>query len=261
MVFSGFAMAESDITLSDFTKINTDTTYTVSGTAPAGWTLSMTLDAAVLRPYMEKETILYSDENTNVPEGGLVSGNADSGLQVVDVTLDNTAASRVGIDTNFGGSWASSQAMTGKISSSGLYGSWNGGGNGAAVGNYAMGSPDFASLNWNNIGSIAVTLSYKYEHADGNGSNMAVAIFDKQGQQIGTTTYGSSTGLRTSASLASIEFSDAVTSAYLYTERLSEADIKAVTSELGKMAAIPEPTTATLSLLALAGLAARRRRR
>ena len=247
--------------LSDFTQISTTSTYTwdtTAGAKPAGWTLALTLDASVLKPYMEKNLPLYGKNyEGEVPEGALVSGDANSGLQIVDVTLANS--NRIGIDTNFGSSGWVNEYST--IGNSGLYGSWNGKGSGAEVGNYNLSSPDFASLNWDNIGSIALTLSYQYEHNEGNGTNMAVAIFDKDGNQIGSTTYGSHTGLRTSSSLSSIEFSDAVTSAYLFGSRISENDAKAIAAELGQMAVVPEPTTATLSLLALAGLAARRRRK
>ena len=73
--------------------------------------------------------------------------------------------------------------------------------------------------------------------------------------------YGSDTGLRTNSALNSIVFSNAVTSAYLYNSRITKSEAETITQALGKSSVIPEPTTATLSLLALAGLAARRRRK
>ena len=264
ITFFALGSAAMGASLSSFTQISTTSTYTwdtALASAPGGWTLALTLDSAVLRPYMEKNTPLYGDEYAGeIPQGALISGNASSGLQIVDVTLNNSTNSRIGIDTNFGSSGWVNEYST--IASSGLYGSWNGGGsNSKPVGNYAMASPDFASLDWDNIGSIAITLSYQYTNTDGNGTNMAVAIFDKEGNQIGQTTYGSDTSLRTNASLKSITFSDAVTSAYLLDSRVLKDDAKAIATELGQISVVPEPTTATLSLLALAGLAARRRRR
>lgn len=261
------SFSTSATTLADFTQLTTTTKYTwdttTQGAAPKSWTIALTLDASVLQPYMERGTTLYGTSYTGeIPEGALISGDASSGFQIIDVTLNNTGSSRIGLDTNFsGGSWSNEMSS---INSSGIYGSWNGGGSSnAAVGNYALASPDFATttFDWDKVGAIAITLSYQYQHTAGNGANMSVAIFDKDGSQIGSTTYGSNAYLRTDAALASITFSSAVTSAYLLNERVAETDAKAIVSALGKSAVIPEPTAATLSLLALAGLAARRRRK
>lgn len=259
IALASVAMGEtSAITLSNFSQIdltaltgdNKDT-YTLA-TTTATWTLAVTIDSQAVRPYMEKGTYVYSSGATDAPEGSLVSGTANSGLQVFDAKVDNN--SRIGIDTNFG---SSNNAIT----SSGFYGSWNGAGNSAPVGNYGVNSLNLASLDWDNIGSIALTLSYAYGTKDnGIGANVAIAVYDKNGTLLGSS-YGSNTTLRTSSNLNSIMFSDAVTSAYLYNQYLSEENVTSITQELGKAALIPEPTTATLSLLALAGLAARRRRR
>lgn len=51
---------------------------------------------------------------------------------------------------------------------------------------------------------------------------------------------------------------EVVTSAYVYNKALGTSDATSLTKTL---AVIPEPATATLSLLALAGLCARRRRK
>ena len=247
------AIALSDFSQIDLTALTGDNkdTYTLSSST-AAWTLAVTIDSQAVRSYMEQGVKVYSNGTTDAPEGSIVSGTANSGLQVFDAKVENN--SRIGIDTNFGSS-------NNAISSSGFYGSWNGGGSGAPVGNYNVSSVNLAPLDWDNIGSIALTLSYAYGTKDnGIGTNVAIAVYDKDGNLLGSS-YGSNTGLRTNSSLSSIAFSDAVTSAYLYNNLLSEENATAIVQELGKAALIPEPTTATLSLLALAGLAARRRRR
>ena len=255
------------VTLGDFTQIDIASrsyTWNVTSTTPAptGWTLSMTLDASMLKSYMADGTTVYKPGTTGVSAGALVSGSADSGLQIVDVTL--VGGNRIGIDTNFGSS--ASETSNGVITSSGLYGSWNGGKSGSTqetpngVGNYSVGSFDFSGLEWSKIGSIAITLSYQYTNAAGNGTNLAIALYDTSGTLVESSD-GSNTDLRTSAALQSIAFSDAVKSAYLYDSRITETEAVAITKALGKSAVVPEPTTATLSLLALAGLAVRRRRK
>ena len=262
IALAGMAVGDaSAITLSDFSQIDLSSltgdnkdTYTLSTTTKA-WTLAVTIDSQKVRSYMESGTYVYAAGTTNAPEGAIVSGAASSGLQIFDATVAN--GKRIGIDTNFGSS-------NNQIATSGFYGSWDGAGattngNTPAVGNYNVNSVNVAPLNWDNIGSIALTLSYAYgTQAVGIGTNVAIAVYDKNGDLLGSS-YGSNTGLRTDSSLTSIAFSDAVTSAYLYNQYLAKDDVTSITQELGKAALIPEPTTATLSLLALAGLAARRR--
>ncbi len=55
-------------------------------------------------------------------------------------------------------------------------------------------------------------------------------------------------------------FSSAIDSVYLFNTRVAGDDIATLSAD-AVAASVPEPTTATLSLLALAGLAARRRRK
>jgi Leucine-rich repeat (LRR) protein len=55
--------------------------------------------------------------------------------------------------------------------------------------------------------------------------------------------------------------SDIVTKGYVFNQVVTAAEAKALGTAAAKAALVPEPTTATLSLLALCGLAARRRRK
>ncbi|MBQ8517207.1 MAG: PEP-CTERM sorting domain-containing protein [Akkermansia sp.] len=88
---------------------------------------------------------------------------------------------------------------------------------------------------------------------------------EKQGSRIyvnASTTFWSSDGLRTGDNnYNTIKFNnlnDAIMQAYVHNYSLSQTQVGTL---MGEIASIPEPTTATLSLLALAGLAARRRRK
>lgn len=74
---------------------------------------------------------------------------------------------------------------------------------------------------------------------------------------------GTDSGLKGSGSPIEIYINSvntaAIKSVYLHNSSLTSTDVSTLHAEIAQM--IPEPTTATLSLLALAGLAARRRRK
>ncbi len=63
-----------------------------------------------------------------------------------------------------------------------------------------------------------------------------------------------------SLTIADNAFTAAISSIYVFDQTLTQEQIKSISAE-AITAAVPEPATATLSLLALAGLAARRRRK
>ncbi len=99
-------------------------------------------------------------------------------------------------------------------------------------------------LTWTFDGSSTYTLSaLKNDGTLGTATLAATegTLWDSIGEEFGTVTYPAPAGI--------------VNLGVTYAGVLDEADILAVSK------AIPEPTTATLSLLALAGLAARRRRK
>lgn len=142
----------------------------------------------------------------------------------------------------------------------GMWSSWvKGGGSGQAT-DTGLGSIFTSSTEWALIDAITLVYSYNTPAEGATTINLAVSI----GYTDGTiTTFGdtksnivfsgasgfSATGLTTNDTyVASYEFSSDYTSL---------EDAKKMSAAL----AIPEPTTATRSLLALAGLAARRRRK
>ncbi|MBR4311465.1 MAG: hypothetical protein IKT79_10575, partial [Akkermansia sp.] len=183
IALSGVVTARA-ATLDTFTEIDlgnlSNNTYTVAaGEATSAWSVSLTIDAATMRNYVELGTPVYNPTFAETPyfkPGSLISGNAASGLQIVDVTLSNN--NRIGLDTNYSSSWPSKDdpsnsgspvynqySHQGSISASGIYGSWNGGGlsgnNPTALGNFTLGSLDFTTLDWDKVGTVAVTMTYE----------------------------------------------------------------------------------------------------
>ena len=256
LAMSGIAATRA-ATLDAFTQIDlsnlgSNNTYTVAAAdASSAWSISLTIDAGTLRDYVELGTPLYHPTFAETPyfkPGSLISGDAASGLQIVDVTLSNN--NRIGLDTNYSSSWPSKDdpsnsgspvynqySHQGSISASGIYGSWNGGGltgkNPTAIGNFAIGSLDFTTLDWDKVGTVAVTMTYEYGTTNaGIGTGLAISVYDHRGNLLGTS-YGTNTGLRTDSLISSIQFSDAVSSAYLYSDRITAEDAATINEQIG----------------------------
>ena len=255
ITLSGIVAARA-ATLDTFTEIDlgnlSNNTYTVAaGEATSAWSVSLTIDAATMRNYVELGTPVYNPTFAETPyfkPGSLISGNAASGLQIVDVTLSNN--NRIGLDTNYSSVWPSKDdpsnsgspvynqySHQGSISASGIYGSWNGGGlsgnNPTALGNFTLGSLDFTTLDWDKVGTVAVTMTYEYGTTNaGIGTGLAISVYDKRGNLLGSS-YGTNTGLRTDSALSSIQFDDAVTSAYLYSDRITAEDAASINEQIG----------------------------
>ena len=256
LALSGIVTARA-ATLDEFTQIDVSAsnTYTVaSADAPSAWSVSLTIDAGTLRNYVELGTPVYHPTFAETPyfkPGSLIDGKAASGLQIVDATLSN--GSRIGLDTNYSSSWPPASDASnsgspvynqyshqGSIAASGIYGSWNGGGSKkensdeyAPIGNYAMNSVDFTTLDWDNVGTVAVTMTYAYGTAEnGIGTGLAISVYDKRGNLL-ESSYGTNTGLRTKSALSSIQFDDAVTSAYLYSGRITAEDAASINEQIG----------------------------
>jgi len=219
-----------------------DLTYTAGNAATttedATFSYVLTLDVNILKTLLEKgQTTAW-------------------GTKIVEYDCAGTAT---GIVVNGGSS-------EGKVNTSSLYAKWgtnNAWGNFMSTGDST--SIDLADLNgetegtgWDAVKGAAIT----YTFHSGSGTKGALTLIGADDEIIinHNTTMG---GLKSSSAVAAaISFGDVVTGYYYSNNVLSEADAK----EASKLAAIasisvPEPTTATLSLLALAGLAARRRRR
>lgn len=254
ITLSGIVAARA-ATLDAFTQIDlsnlSNNTYTVAASdGSSAWSVSLTIDAGTLRNYVELGTPVYNPTFAQTPyyTGGLISGDAASGLQIVDVTLSNN--NRIGLDTNYNSVWPpktdpvnsgspvyNQYSHQGSISASGIYGSWNGGGlsnnKPTVLGNFTLGSLDFTTLDWDKVGTVAVTMTYEYGTANsGIGTGLAISVYDKRGNLLGAS-YGTNTGLRTNSSLSSIQFNDAVTSAYLYTDRITAEDAGTINEQIG----------------------------
>lgn len=252
LALSGIAATRA-ATLDTFTQIDlsnlgSNNTYTLeTATAPSAWSISLTIDAGTLRKYVELATPVYHPTFAETPyyKGGLISGDAASGLQIVDATLSNDK--RIGLDTNFNTVWPPKTDATnsgspvynqyshqGSIAASGIYGSWDGSGSDKApVGNYAMNSLDFTTLDWDNVGTVAVTMTYEYGTSDnGIGTGLAISVYDQRGNLL-ESSYGTNVGLRTDSALSAIQFNDAVTSAYLYSDRITAEDAASINEQIG----------------------------
>ena len=252
LALSGIVTARA-ATLDSFTEIDlsnlNNNNYTVAtADASSAWSVSLTVDAGTLRKYMEKGTPVYNSLYPDTPSGALIGGDSNSGLQIVNVSLvNNDGLNRIGLDTNYSSIWPPATDATnsrepinnqyshqGAISASGIYGSWNGvGSNNAAIGNYAVGSLDFATLDWDKVGTVALTMTYEYGTTEtGIGTGLAISVYDKRGNLLGSS-YGTNTGLRTNALISSIYFNDAVTSAYLYSDRITAENAASINEQIG----------------------------
>ncbi len=119
-----------------------------------------------------------------------------------------------------------------------------------------------SSIDMSTITSAAVTFS----NEDKTGITTFLTLIDAENAV--TTLYGRSNGLRSSTNglgaLESITFDTSFVTSLSLMEDNCQSNagyVNEVAISEHKLAAVPEPATATLSLLALAGLAARRRRK
>lgn len=183
--------------------------------------------------------------NVDALKNVMVAGSSLAKYTLIE--FQDTDGNDIGLQTNY-------SSAAGKIAYSGLYGTWNQGGaytlgmNGAAEGGSGMEAESF----WADAVGASAALTYSYN--TGTTAVFTISYADGTSATLGgvanTTLKG--TGLTVDTVLLD---SNLVSKAWVFDSVLSVDDAKALT-----MAAIPEPATATLSLLALAGLAARRRR-
>ncbi len=119
-----------------------------------------------------------------------------------------------------------------------------------------------SSTNWDNIDAITLVYSYNTPDSGATTTNIALSISYLDGSEIGTFSatksdlkFGGTSGF----AAKSLTINDTYADSYTFENNfISLDDAKALSVS---MLSVPEPTTATLSLLALAGLAARRRRK
>ena len=229
----GASLSDAVFSTDDLTST---TGYTFATPNPSEWTVVAALDVDTMKSYVGP-------------------GASATKHQLLTVTGANTTGGdgTIGINTNY----TTVPADRAHIATTGIYGTWTADNSGT----YNLGAnTDVAKLqelDWNNVGSFVVTLGSK----SGNGTCLTLYVTDKDGNVL-RQSYANLPGLTSSSTTYStVNFVDqtVVTNVAVFTSKLSEADSLAVTKEMSAMV-LPEPATATLSLLALAGLAARRRR-
>ncbi len=235
MALSCVAMGDTTLTLDDAAKaVAGNTGYNTEG---GKFTVALTLDVDALRTLLEK-------------------GQTKSwGTNIINYVANGT---NTGVTLNGG---SNSQN---KITSSGLYARWGNTNIAWAPSEESSairwdGGTDLATLDWDSIEYAG--LVYSFDKNGGTGTTVAFTLINNEGSAI-VDSYVNASGLTSSnAGVAALTFDSSVLSSYYFNELKGEADMKALAGLAAKAAPLPEPTTATLSLLALAGLAARRRRK
>ena len=129
---------------------------------------------------------------------------------------------------------------------------------------YTMSGDDgdsVSTIDWNNVTSAALTMALE---TSASGTAWSLTVLNSDGTYTSKTASGSGIRFSNMGDITNIAIDTAVvTQAYAFdgfikgdaAYTLNKAAIEAASTS------VPEPTTATLSLLALAGLAARRRRK
>ena len=208
------------------------------------FTVALTLDVAALRTVLERNQ------------------TSSWGTDIVKYICNGTAT---GVTVN-----GSVYSGTTNINNSGLYARWANDAawnpNGASDVRWDGGT-NLADLNgsvggtgWDNIASAGLVYSFGAT----SGTAVSFTLIDTNGNAI-VNSYVTAGDLKSqSAVAAALTFDDSVATSYYYNEYMggNEANMKALAAAAAVATpVIPEPATATLSLLALCGLAARRRRK
>lgn len=121
-------------------------------------------------------------------------------------------------------------------------------------------SENLADLNGDQEGTGWDNAAYAgmvYTHDADNGSSVYFTILDKDNKELTQSSYITNAALKSSATLDTIAFHPSTTATFYYDMALNAHQAQALAIAA---ASVPEPATAMLSLLALAGVAARRRR-
>ena len=232
MATSSMAMAAVSLEDADITMAG-NTGYNTQGN---NFTVALTLDVTELKTLLEKgQTPAW-------------------GTDIVSYVCNGTLT---GVTVNGGSS-------DNKINTSGLYARWGTTTNWNSVQwqgdtNLSDLNGDAAGTGWDNVASAGLVYSFGAT----SGTAVSFTLIDNDGNML-INSYVTAGGLKSaSAGEAALTFDDSVLTSYYFNEYMGgkEADLKALSATVATTAPIPEPTTATLSLLALAGLAARRRRK
>lgn len=232
MATSSMAMAAVSLDDADITMAG-NTGYDTQGN---NFTVALTLDVTELKTLLEKgQTPAW-------------------GTDIIKYVCNGTAT---GVTVNGGSS-------SNKINTSGLFARWGDTTNWNSV--QWQGSTNLSDLNgdaagtgWDNVASAGLVYSFGAT----SGTAVSFTLIDNDGNTLVNSYVLANTLKSSSAGKAALTFDDSVLTSYYFNEYMggNEANMQALSATVATTAPIPEPTTATLSLLALAGLAARRRRK
>ncbi|MBQ7024136.1 MAG: PEP-CTERM sorting domain-containing protein [Akkermansia sp.] len=225
-VAADYTLQDAALTLTTPTSGVQDISNVITGNA---FTLAVTLDVTTIQGYLSADT-------------GSQIQLINVGSNVSSITQGNRIGLVVAYNEN----------------GSAIKGTWNETLTSSQVPNgfqLGMEYGTFKDLVWTDITNASLVMSYGYSTEQGVKSVLTLAKSD------GTIMY--QFGGDAASGLASntfdpniVKFDDSIQCAYVYNTVMTKDEAKALGAKLA-----PEPTTATLSLLALAGLVARRRRK
>ena len=249
LALGGMAMgAAPDLADANITTNGTTTSY---WTEDGDFTVALTLDVASLRKYLEQgQTPVWGTNIVSYDAGGAATGVCING---------GSSSNKV----NTSGLYARWKTDIAWNPTNGSDVRWDGGTNLSDLNGDAEGT------GWDSVGSAGLVYSFGAT----TGTAVAFTILDTEGTAL-VDSYVTAGGLKSSSATNAVLtlHNEMVAAGYFFDDRLDyvEGDYKALAAAAAGAAipategwtrVIPEPATATLSLLALAGLAARRRRR
>ncbi|MBR1981226.1 MAG: PEP-CTERM sorting domain-containing protein [Akkermansia sp.] len=249
LALGGMAMgAAPDLANANITTNGTTTSY---WTEDGNFTVALTLDVESLRKYLEKgQTPAWGTDIVRYDAGGTATGVCINGGS------SNSKVNTSGLYARWGNDTAWNPSNSADVR-------WDGGTNLSDLNGDAEGT------GWDSVGSAGLV----YGFGATTGTVVALTILDTDGTAL-VDSYVTAGNLKSGNATNAVLtlHSEMVAAGYFFDDRLGyvEADYKALAAAAAGAAipategwtrVIPEPATATLSLLALAGLAARRRRR
>ena len=225
-----------------------DATYSQAGntgynTWGNNFTIAITLDAKELSTLLERnQTTAWGTDIVSYICNGTKTGVTVNGSSITGTTKINNSGlyARWGNDTAWNPSGGSDVI-------------WSGSGSLSDLNSNAEGT------GWDNVAAAGLVYSFGAT----SGTTVAFTLIDTEGNAIINSCVTAGALKSDKSVAAALTFDDSVVSTYYFDSYMGgkETDMKALAYLAATTAPIPEPTTATLSLLALAGLAARRRRR
>ena len=209
---------------------------TQSGT----FTVAMTLDVERMRELLEKgNSQQWKTMIVNYVAGGVNTGVTVNGSANTDQTIKGSYLyARWNTDYAWNPSGGSDVIWSGSNSLADL--------NGEAEG-----------TGWDEVAYAGLVYSF----SNAAGTSVAFTLIGVDGSVIVDSCVSAPGLIASGAGVEKLTFDEAVLSSYYFNSALTEADRSNLANLAATAKPLPEPTTATLSLLALAGLAARRRRR